>query len=139
PIAYRNYDVTVAQNQNFKICPARKIEAAMNEFIENYKKLVRKTNNVPKALELAAFVYNELIHIQPYEDGNSRLSMLAMTHVLKLFRTGVNGIPRIYDIRFIRLTKGASKRNDAELVELLKEITLLSINKADLKEMLSYI
>ncbi|MDO5295192.1 MAG: Fic family protein [bacterium] len=139
PVPYRNFEVKIANNSKFKPCPAADIETTMAKFMDNYKNAAAKTNSVPKALELAANVYNGIIHIQPFEDGNSRLSMLAMTHVLKFFHTGVREIPNSYNIRFLQLTKGNAKRNDDELVELLKEITLLNINKSDIREMLNFI
>ena len=139
PVPYRNFEVKIANNSKFKPCKASMIDETMKRFMENYKTAASRTNSVPKALELAADVYNGIIHIQPYEDGNSRLSMLALTHVLKFFHTGVHEIPNSYNVRFLQLTKGAAKRSDSDLVELLKEITLLNINKADIKEMLNFI
>ncbi len=136
---YRTFEVQIGNNVFFKTCPAQKIEAAMNQLIFSYKYMSRRATNVPKALELAAFVYNEIIYIQPYEDGNSRLAMLALTHILKLFRTGVTEIPSSYSVRFLQVTKGARKRNNNALIELLTEIALLNINKEDLRDMLEYL
>ena len=146
PVPYRDYEVTVANNPSFKPTKAADIEKAMQNMIENYKHDIARATTVTKALELAAYVYSEIIYIQPYEDGNSRASMMAMLHVLNLQKQG-NGplspkydivIPPSYDIILIQLTKGARKRNDDNVSHLLQEIYLNIINKAELKEMLEH-
>ncbi len=139
PMPYRTVEVEVRNNVAFKITPASQIEASMNNFIETYRHRIKKVTDASKAMELAAYVYNELIHIQPYEDGNSRMSMLAMLHVLRIYKTKIESIPSSYEFRFVALTKGAKKRNDDDLVELFREISLININKEELKEMQTYL
>lgn len=146
PIPYRTYEVSVANNPGFKPTPAVNIEKAMQNMIENYKHDIVRANTIGKAFDLAAYVYSEIIYIQPYEDGNSRASMMALLHVLNLMKNGNSVfspnydfvIPSSYDIVMIQLTKGAAKRDDNKVARLLQDIYLNIINKAELKEMLEY-
>ena len=139
PVEYRNFEVEIRNNRGFQPAAAKDIEVRMKALGDNYKKLSRTVKSVPKALELAAYVYNEIVHVQPFADGNTRTARLALLHVLKIFKTGVDTIPRSYDMRLMGLAKGQAKRNDASIVEALKELTLNRINEQDFKEMSQYV
>lgn len=135
---YRNFDVYIRDNANLKPASHEDIPEMMRRMITLYKNESHRINNVPDALALGATLYNEIIHIQPFDDGNSRTARIALLHVLKLFNTGIDKLPRSYDIRLLILAKGQPKRDDTLISEALKELTLNIINKQDLKEMSQY-
>ena len=58
-----------------------------------------------------------------------------MLHILNLFNTGITSIPASFDYSFIQATKGQKKRNDRDLVELLKEIYVVILNQEEFKLM----
>jgi len=85
-------------------------------------------------LALAAFAYNEFIHIHPFEDGNSRTARVLLAHVLRQHGAGFETIPKSFDVRFLQVTKGARKRDDRDLLELLKEILVARLNREELQK-----
>ncbi|MCR5660580.1 MAG: Fic family protein [bacterium] len=133
----RDHDVAVKSNPYFKPAKYKDIPKRLDAFFEEYRKRFAKAKNVPMQLELAAYVANEIIYIQPFADGNSRTAILMMYHVLGLFDIPIKRIPQSYEIRYLQLTKGAKKRNDNDLVDMLKEILLIINNAEEFKEMLT--
>lgn len=137
PSVLRDHDVTVRSNPYFKPAKYKDIPKRLDAFFEEYRKRFAKAKNVPAQLALAAYVANEIIYIQPFSDGNSRTAILMMYHVLGLFDIPIKRIPQSYEIKYLQLTKGAKKRNDNDLVDMLKEILLIINNADEFKEMLT--
>ena len=135
PDTYRKFDVEIKANPYFKTSTWKKIPSMMDKLMDDYNTILKSSKTLFDAFNLAAFFYNEFIHIHPFEDGNSRTAFLAMLHILNLFNTGITSIPASFDYSFIQATKGQKKRNDRDLVELLKEIYVVILNQEEFKLM----
>ena len=135
PDTYRKFDVEIKANPYFKTSTRKKIPSMMDKLMDDYNTILKSSKTIFDAFNLAAFFYNEFIHIHPFEDGNSRTAFLAMLHILNLFNTGITSIPASFDYSFIQATKGQKKRNDRDLVELLKEIYVVILNQEEFKLM----
>lgn len=135
PDTYRKFDVEIKANPYFKTSTWKKIPSMMDKLMDDYNTILKSSKTIFDAFNLAAFFYNEFIHIHPFEDGNSRTAFLAMLHILNLFNTGITSIPASFDYSFIQATKGQKKRNDRDLVELLKEIYVVILNQEEFKLM----
>lgn len=131
----RTHQVEVRNNPHFKTCAPKDIKDRLVAFQAEYRRRQKKARTMPEILSLAAYVYNEVLAIHPFEDGNSRTAILLLSHVLLFHNAGFERIPASYDYRFIQTTKGAKKRDDSELYELLKEVYLAVINKQELAAM----
>lgn len=132
---YRKFDVEIKANPYFKTSAWKKIPSMMDKLMDDYNTIFKSSKTIFDAFNLAAFFYNEFIHIHPFEDGNSRTAFLSMLHILNLFNTGITSIPASFDYSFIQATKGQKKRNDRDLVELLKEIYVVILNQEEFKLM----
>lgn len=130
----RTAAVQIQNNPCFKTAPPRKIPGLLESLVKEYTLRSRAVSNLPEVLALAAFVYNEFIHIHPFEDGNSRTARVLLAHVLRQHGAGFETIPKSFDVRFLQVTKGAPKRDDRELLELLKEILLARLNREELQK-----
>ena len=115
-------------NPNFKICDHRRIRQALDNLIDKYNKDKKKFKGLPDVIKFGAFLHNEVQHIHPFVDGNSRLTRLVLEHFCYQNRLPNYEIPMAYISRYTQLTKGAKKRDDNKLFELLKEIFLFLIN-----------
>lgn len=133
--AYRKFDVEIKANPYFKTATWKKIPQMIDKLMDDYNIILKSSKTVFDAFNLAAFFYNEFIHIHPFEDGNSRTAFLCLLHILNLFNTGITSIPASFDYSFIQATKGQKKRNDRDLVELLKEIYVVILNQEELQLM----
>lgn len=122
---FRTEPVQVAGNPHFKICPHQKIIPMLDKLIDRYEK--QKFKGLPDIVKFGAFLHNELQHIHPFVDGNSRLTRLVMEHFFTQNNLPNYEIPAAYISRYTVLTKGARKRDDGKLFELLKEILLYMI------------
>lgn len=132
---YRKFNVEIKANPYFKTAAWKKIPQMMDKLMDDYDNILKSSKTVFDAFNLAAFFYNEFIHIHPFEDGNSRTAFLCLLHILNLFNTGITSIPASFDYSFIQATKGQRKRNDRYLVELLKEIYIVILNQEEFKLM----
>ncbi|MGI5844955.1 MAG: Fic family protein [Candidatus Xenobium sp.] len=130
----RTTAVQIHNNPYFKTASPRKIPGLLESLVKEYNLRSRAVSSLPEVLALAAFVYNEFIHIHPFEDGNSRTARVLLAHILRQHKTGFETIPKSFDVRFLQVTKGARKRDDRELLELLKEILLARINCEELQK-----
>ncbi len=125
---FRTEQVVVAGNPHFKICPHNKIKDSLNKLLDRYAKA--KFKGLPDVVKFGAYLHNELQHIHPFVDGNSRLTRLVMQHFFSLYNLPDYEIPVPYISRYTALTKGARNRDDNKLFELLKEIFLYMMKVA---------
>lgn len=133
----RTHEVEVRNNPYFKVAAPKTILPRLQAYMAEYEKRSPKAKRLIDALALAAYVYNEFLYIHPFEDGNTRTAMLTMAHVLTLHSAGFQRIPKSYDYRFLQVTKGAKKRNDNDLFDLLKEVYVAVLNQDELKKICS--
>ncbi len=130
---FRDHQVQVRNNPYFKTAAPRDIEPKLLELAQDAA--TWKPANIDEVLHMAAFLYNEFLHIHPFEDGNSRTARILLGHVLRQHRLPFEEIPKSYEVRFLQTTKGYRKRNqaDEELVDLLREIYLNHMNREELE------
>lgn len=129
---FRDHQVQVRNNPYFKTASPREIEPKLQELARDAA--TWKPANTAEVLHLAAFIYNEFLYIHPFEDGNSRTARVLLAHVLCQHKAGFEEIPKSFDVRFLQVTKGARKRDDRDLLELLKEILLAHLNRDELNK-----
>jgi len=129
----RSSAVQVTNNPYFRTAAPKTIPDQLEKMSAEYARRSPTVSNLPEVLALAAFLYNEFLYIHPFEDGNSRTARILLAHVLCQHRAGFEEIPKSFDVRFLQVTKGARKRDDRELLELLKEILLAHLNQDELK------
>lgn len=123
----RKENVQVVGNPYFKTSDYRKIDQLLDKFIWRYQRTTFK--NMPEVVKFGAWIHNELQFIHPFIDGNSRLTRLVMDHFFRENNAPIYEIPVAYISRYSAITKGARKRDDNKLFELLKEIFLYIICK----------
>lgn len=127
----RTEPVKITGNPNFKICDHRRIRQALDNLIDKYNKDKKKFKGLPDVIKFGAFLHNEVQHIHPFVDGNSRLTRLVLEHFCYQNRLPNYEIPMAYISRYTQLTKGAKKRDDNKLFELLKEIFLFQLKNSN--------
>ncbi|MGM9991715.1 MAG: Fic family protein [Candidatus Bruticola sp.] len=132
---YRDFNVEIKANPYFKTADWKKVPKLMDKLIEDYGAVYKASKNIFDAINLASFFYNELIHIHPFEDGNSRTAFLCMLHIMNLFSFSISSVPPCFDYSFIQATKGQKKRNDKELSDLLKEVYIVILEQEEFQIM----
>ena len=130
----RTVAVQVRNNPHFRTAAPRTIPRLLGDLEAEYARRGKRVSGLPEVLALAAFVYNEFLYIHPFEDGNSRTARVVLAHVLREHRARFEEVPRSFDVRFLQVTKGAPKRDDRELLELLKEILVCVLNREELQK-----
>ena len=134
PSTYRDHEVAIGNNPDFKTADPADIPYRLNEFI-NYL-AVSNPKSSEEVLDLCAYAYNEFIRIHPFSDGNSRTDRIIMAHLLNLFDMPFEKIPHSFEVRFLEVTKGCKKRDDNELKCVLEEIHLNFLNRKELESIL---
>ncbi|MHC1598070.1 MAG: Fic family protein [Candidatus Methanofastidiosia archaeon] len=123
----RDFPVYIKGNPYFKVAKAEEIEPKLNILIKKYNEFRVKKNALTKILDFVAYFHNEFQQIHPFEDGNSRTTRLITFHLLR-----TQGVP-IFDIplglleQYLDSTKGARKRNDNNLNQVLQLIILYNL------------
>ncbi len=100
--------------------------AAVDKEINNFFKWYHSENRKLHPLELAALIHLKLISIQPFTDGNSRLSRLLMNWILwkkgyPLVDIPVEDIESYYDV----LDKYQIERNEKPFIDYIKKKYLI--------------
>ena len=123
----RYLPVHIKGNPDFKVAEVEEIEPKSNSLIIKYNEFRLKKNVLTKILDFVAYFHNEFQYIHPFEDGNSRTTRLITFHLLR-----TQGVP-IFDIplglleQYLDATKGAKKRNDKKLKQVLQQIILYNL------------
>ena len=124
----RDEMVTIRGNKNFKVADPEDIEPLLNHLIEKYQKFwTIKKHSLKEIFDFTSELHNEFQHIHPFFDGNSRTTRIIIFHFLQM-----NDIP-IFDFplglleEYIFSTKGAKKRDDHKLGQVLQQIILYNL------------
>ena len=125
---FRAESVSIAGNPHFKVCNFNKIQEALKKLLERYQK--SKFKGLPEVIKFGSYLHNELQHIHPFVDGNTRLTRLVLQHFFALYRLPDFEVPVVYISKYSSLTKGARHRDDNKLFELFKEIFLYMLCNA---------
>ncbi len=132
---YRDHEVVIANNPNFKPAPIDEIPQRLQQLVDNLAGCEPST--FEEALDLCAYAYNEFVHIHPFQDGNSRTARVILGHMLNLLHMPFEKIPDSFAARFLIVTKGLQKRNDHEVKYVLEEIYLNCMNRRELQQVIN--
>ena len=124
----RKRAVHIKGNPDYKVAKVGEIEQRLANLIEEYGAFTSKKRHTLKdILEFAAHSHNEFQHIHPFEDGNSRTTRLITFHLLRTQNIPIFDIPLGLLEGYISSTKGAKKRDDKKLNQLLQLIILSNL------------
>ena len=118
---FREEEVTITNNERFKICSYKNIE-------EELRKLIPLINNHSKKglkelCRKAAYIHNQFQHIHPFIDGNSRTTRLIAQWYFQRHRLGFD-IPIGFTSMYVSMTKGYEEREDERLAVLFALILI---------------
>lgn len=118
---FREEEVTIRNNERFKICSYRKID-------EELRKLIPMINNHSKKglqelCKKAAYIHNQFQHIHPFIDGNSRTTRLIAQWYFERHGLGFD-IPIGFTSMYVSMTKGYEERDDERLAVLFALILI---------------
>lgn len=124
----RDKMVTIKGNKNFKVAIPRDIEPLLDSLIEKYNEFrkVRK-HSLREIIDFASYLHNEFQHIHPFFDGNSRTTRLITFHFLQMNEIPIFDIPLGILEKYVFSTKGAKKRKDHQLAQILQQIILYNL------------
>lgn len=124
----RNISVHIRNNPNFKVTDVKDIETKLQLLLQAYNEFSKKKkNSLTEVLEFSAYFHNEFQHIHPFIDGNSRTTRLLTFHLLRANNIPIIDIPLGLLEEYLFATKGAKKRNDKELKQVLQRIILYNL------------
>lgn len=120
--------VIIKGNPDYNVSPVSKIEKRLNKLMDKYNQFTKiKRNSLKDILKFAAFFHNEFQHIHPFEDGNSRTTRLITFHLLRMLNVPIYDIPLGLLEEYVFSTKGAKKRDDINLSQVLQRIILSNL------------
>lgn len=126
--------VVIRGNPDYGTANAKSIEPRLDSLINKYNQFIsRKKNSLKDILDFAAYFHNEFQHIHPFEDGNSRTTRLIAFHILRTQNIPILDIPLGLLESYIFSTKGAKKRDDKSLNQVLQQIVLYNLKIMDEK------
>ncbi len=125
----RKTEVYIQGNPNFKITKAEKVEEELNKLLKEYNNFRNKKSLLKDILEFAVYFHNEVQHIHPFIDGNSRTTRLITFHLLQSLNIPILDIPFGLLDEYLNDTKGSKKREDVKLYRTLQKIILFNLKK----------
>ena len=123
----RTLPVHIKGNPDYDVAKVEDIVPLLDALFGRYNEFMQKNATLKEILKFASYFHNEFQHIHPFEDGNSRTTRLITFHLLRM-----QGIP-IFDIpiglleSYLFSTKGAKKRDDAKLDQVLQLIIMYNL------------
>lgn len=124
--------VTIRGNENFKVADPKDIESLLDGLIEKYHKFGKiKKHSLKEIFDFTSYLHNEFQHIHPFFDGNSRTTRLITFHFLQMNDIPVFDFPLGLLEEYVFSTKGAKKRDDYKLGQVLQQIVLYNLKTID--------
>lgn len=124
----RKKPVYIKGNPNYKVTKVNEINQRLAVLMSKYNTFINKKRNpLKKILEFSAYFHNEFQHVHPFEDGNSRTTRLITFHLLRTQNIPILDIPLGLLEEYVFSTKGAKKRNDNKLNQVLQQIILYNL------------
>jgi len=120
----------VPGNPRFKVASPEEVERQLTRLLQKVPTLSGR--GVGPILQEAAWLCNEFLSIQPFEEGNEMLARVLTAHFLRERRAPLEEIPPVFDLWFLLATTAASKRSDGVLAGLLGDVLLQALNRRDL-------
>ncbi len=124
--------VTIRGNKNFKVADPKDIGPLLDGLIEKYREFGKiKKHSLNEIFDFTSYLHNEFQHIHPFFDGNSRTTRLITFHFLQMNDIPVFDFPLGLLEEYIFSTKGAKKRDDHKLGQVLQQIILYNLKAID--------
>ena len=124
----RNEMVIIRGNDNFKVADPKDIEPLLEHLIEKYHEFAKKKKpSLKEIFNFTSYLHNEFQHIHPFFDGNSRTTRLITFQFLQMNEIPIFDIPLGLLEEYIFSTKGAKKRDDHMLGQVLQQIILYNL------------
>ncbi len=126
----RHGRLEVPGNPRFKVAPPDEVERQLTRLLQKVPTLSGR--GLSATLQEAAWLCNEFLSIQPFEQGNEVLARVLTAHFLRERRAPVDEIPPVFDLWFLLATTAAARRSDGVLAGLLGDVLLQAWNRRDL-------
>ncbi len=124
----RTIAVHIKNNPSFKIATINEINIRLEHLLLKYNQFIaKKKPSLPEIFHFAAYFHNEFQHIHPFIDGNSRTTRLLTFHLLRSVSLPVIDIPLGLLEEYLSCTKGATRRNDQRLRQVLELIVFYNL------------
>ena len=124
----RSVPVMIRWNPDFSVAEASEIEPQLASLLEAYNQFIaNKKQPLKSILAFSSRFHNEFQHIHPFEDGNSRTTRLITFHLLRTQNIPLLDIPLGLLEEYVFSTKGAAKRDDKKLKQVLQQIILYNL------------
>ncbi|MFH1637670.1 MAG: Fic family protein [Candidatus Woesearchaeota archaeon] len=123
----RKIPVYIKNNPYFKVAKAEEIGARMDKLLKEYKEFMKNKAEIDKIINFAAYFHNEFQFIHPFQDGNSRTTRLLAFHILRGKGIPIIDIPLGLLEGYLFSTKGAKRRDDDKLGDVLQKVILYNL------------
>ncbi len=124
----RDEMVTIRGNENFKVAEPKDIEPLLERLIEKYHEFAKKKKpSLKEIFDFTSYLHSEFQQIHPFFDGNSRTTRLFTFHFLQMNEIPIFDIPLGLLEGYVFSTKGAKKRDDHRLGQVLQQIILYNL------------
>lgn len=124
----RDKMVMIRGNENFKVAEPKNIKPLLGRLIKSYREFGKKKKpSLKDIFDFTSYLHNEFQHIHPFFDGNSRTTRLITFHFLQMNEIPIFDIPLGMLEEYIFSTKGAAKRDDRQLAQVLQQIILYNL------------
>lgn len=124
----RAHAVYIKGNPDYDVADVKDIDKRLATLLKRYNGFIStKKNSLRGILDFAAYFHNEFQHIHPFEDGNSRTTRLITFHLLRSQDIPVFDIPLGLLEEYVFSTKGAKKREDKRLDQVIQKIILYNL------------
>ncbi|MFH1510950.1 MAG: Fic family protein, partial [Candidatus Woesearchaeota archaeon] len=125
---FRKRQVHIKGNPDYDVADAKDIEKRLAGLLKKYNEFIsNRKNSLRDILDFVAYFHNGFQHIHPFEDGNSRTTRLIAFHLLKTQNIPVYDIPLGLLEEYVFSTKGARKRDDRKLNQIMQQIILSNL------------
>ncbi|MCK5282161.1 MAG: Fic family protein [Nanoarchaeota archaeon] len=125
---FRDDQVWIKGNVDYKVSHYSEIEKGAAALLKKYNAFnEKKKHSLREIFGFAAYLHNEFQHIHPFFDGNSRTTRLITFHFLLMNDIPILDIPLGLLEEYVFSTKGAKKRNDKRLGQVLQQIILFNL------------
>lgn len=124
----RAVEVFIRNNPRFKAARVQEIVPKLAQLLEKYNNFVYgRKHTLTEIIAFAGYFHNEFQHIHPFEDGNSRTTRLLTFHLLRSQDIPIIDIPLGLLEEYVSFTKGAKKRDDKQLTNVLQRIIYYNV------------
>jgi len=117
---YKTTNNKIQGNPQFKTTMPEKVPSEMKKYCEK----IQTINTKEKCLEQVGYIHNELQHIHPFSDGNSRTTRMIINWMLLKNKAPLLVIKMGCFEEYMSITKLSKKRDDKKLTHLMQHILI---------------